>query len=282
MTITADRIWQSTRLILRDPDDSRFTLERFADALNAALADFTNNVDYFIKTVYTELPANYNQINFGDRATKIIRVEYNDTQRSNIYKLPPTGYERLDYEYSNWRQEMESGYPRYVVVNKQNDCQFFVYPMARRVSVDVPLFGIVESTSGDLETTDDFGVIEGLNVPFLTVLYAERQRPLQATTDNSIVFIGETNPAQFEIQEDVMHCLKHYCAAVMLSDDDEKAQGQKAASNMSLYNRTLQQIKEKKAMGYNTDTIEGYYNNGDNLTSTSGGRHYYYGSGYYG
>ena len=281
MAITADRLRESIGLILRDRNDSRYTIPRYADSINAAFADFTNNVDYFIKTLYTELPANYNSINFGDRATKIIRIEYNDTQNSNVYKLPPTGYERLDSEYRYWRQERESGYPRYVVVNKQNDCEFFVYPMARRVSVDVPLFGVVESTSGDLETTDDFGVIEGLNVPFLTVLYAERQKPVVATEDGSIVFVGETNPAQFDMQEDVMHCIKHYCAAVMLSDDDEESQSQKAASNMSLYHRALNQIKEKKSTGYNTDSIEAYYNNGDNLDSGSG-RNYYYGSGYYG
>ena len=281
MAITADRIWQSTRLILRDDDDARFLPERFADAMNAAFADFTNNIDYFIKTLYTELPANYQSINFGDRATKIIRVEYNDTELSNVYKLPPTGFERLDNEDKNWRQVREAGYPRYVVVNKQNDCEFFVYPMARRVSRQIPLFGAIESMSSGLRTRGEFGAIEALNVPFLTVLYAERQKPVTANEAGSLIFVGETNPAQFDIQEDVMHCIKHYCAAVMLSDDNEESQSRKAASNMSLYNRALQQIKEKKSQGYNTDIIEGYYNNGDDLTSTSGGR-YYHGSGYYG
>ena len=283
MAITANRLRDSIRLILRDPNRTRFTPARYADAMNAAFADFTNNVDYFIKTLYTELPANYQAINFGDRATKIIRVEYNGgVENRVVYKLSPTGYETLDSEYSNWRQDTIESQPRYVVVNKQNDCQFFVYPMARRLSQEIPLFGVVESFSSGLRTEGDFGVIEALNFPFLTVIYAERQKPVTATEDGSIVFIGETDPAQFDMQEDVMHCLKHYCAAVMLSDDDEESQGQKASSNMSLYHRALKQIKEKKAMGYNAGIIESPYNNGDNLTSSSGGRRRYYGRGYYG
>ena len=280
MAILASRIWNTTRLILRDDGNDRFTPDRFADALNAGVADFTNEVDYFINTIYIEVPANFQSIDFSDRATKIVRVEYSDPQRSNTYKLSPTGYERLDYEYRNWREERATTNPRFVVVNKQNDCEFFVYPMARRFSQQIPLFGAVESFSAGLRTSGDFGIIREFNVPFLTVLYAERQKTVTATSDGNFVFDGETDPAEFNIREDVMHCLKHYCASVMLSDDDEQAQSQKAANNLALYNRTLQQIKRKKAKGYNTDSIEAFYNNGDDLTNRGGYR--YNGSGYYG
>ena len=282
MAITAQRIWDSTRLILRDKTRTRYTAPRFCDALNAGMADFTNNVNYFVRTIFSEVPPNYQSIDFGDRANQILRVEYSDAEYHRTYLLPPAGYEKLDKEYPNWRSNLYSEYPRFVVVNHQNDCEFFVYPIARRDEAEsVPVFGKINSLSDSITTTSIFGEIQALNVPYLRVIYAERQKPVVANEDGTIIsFEGQTTPAEFEIQEDIMHCLKHYCAAIMLSDDNEESQASKAQSQLALYNRALEQVKEKKASGNHTGIHIGSYNDGFNYYEP--GSDFYFGRGYRG
>ena len=282
MTIRAIDIYESARLILRDKDSQRYKMARFADALNEAWAETSNNLDYVVKTLFTSIPPNYNSINLANRATNIIRVEYNDVERNDVYKLDPTGFERLDREFPQWRRDSAVEQPRFVVVNRQNDCEFFVYPMARKADDEtVPLFGVLENQSGELNITDDFGVIEALNVPYLEIRYAERPKQVAANEDETqLVFAGTTEIATFEIQADLFHCLKHHCVATLLADDRDTLRQRVSANHLALYQKSLQDLKQKKMMNYNQNSRRGYYNNGfDQDTTIYGG---YYGRGYYG
>ena len=262
--IEAERIYRASSLILGDKNFTRFPRPRFADALNEAMADFTNNVDFFVKTTFAQIPPNYQSIDFGDVANKIIRVEYVDVERNSHNKLNPTGFERLDSINSNWRISINLSEPEWYVTNKQNVCQFFLYPAGRLVTDgNNERYGIIESNSGRLTVSPDFGTIENLNEPYLIVRYAERQKRIETNTaKNGFVFAGTTDTAQFEIQEDVMHCLKHYCVSVMSADDSEELQSNLSKYHLSLYQNTLNQLKNKKANGYDDDSNLGFYRGG--------------------
>ena len=263
--ISAQRIYESTRLVIRDPDDQRYGIPRFCDALNEAMSDFTNNVDYFVKSEFAEIPPNFNSLDFSRRAVKILRVEYIDIQQSINKRLAWSGFELLDQQYGNWREDSSRSEPIYYVVNKQNPCNFFVYPLAREEDTTQPKFGVIEAGSGNLAISDERGVIESLDKPYLKVIYAELQRVCVPNADNTgIVFEGTTDPAMFNIQEDILHTLKHYCASIMFSDDNDQLQQQLAATQLALYNRKLEQVQEKKVKGFADDVVPVPYMTGTN------------------
>ena len=261
--IPALNIWNSAQHVLSDEDGSRYTLARFCDALNEAQADFTNNVDYTIERRFMSIPPNYNSVSLANMANKIVRVEYVDPSNNEQFELEKTGIERLDYECREWRSDNYASRPRYYVVNKQNDCEFFIYPLARMVEGTLSRFGILESTSSELNLTSDFGVIENLAAPYLQVFYSARPQEVEPNADNTdIVFVGTTERAILPIQIDVMHCLKNYCIATMFVDDNEQLQQQIAAQRLALYNRGLKQIRAKKASNYSDSIERGFYNTG--------------------
>ena len=271
--IKALTIWDSAKLILRENDNVRFTVDRFCDALNDGMSDLTNELDFFIDSLYMRVPPLYNSISLADRAIKIVRVEYSDPQRSNTYRLEPVGVERLDAENRGWRFENFESQPRYYVVNRQNVCEFFVYPLARREDAPTGKFGILAVNDSQLNPTNDFGVITGLDVPYLQVFFSERQKRVVPNEDKTdIIFEGTTDIARFAIQEDVMHCLKHYCTSVMLSDDNEQFQSELSKTQFALYTRKLDQLKGKKSEGYTSDIIRGFYNTG--FDSSHSGRYH--------
>ena len=261
--IKALTIWDSARLILRENDNVRFTIDRFCDALNDGMSDLTNELDFFIGSLYMSVPPLYNSVSLADRAVRIVRVEYSDPQRSNTYRLEPAGIEKLDAENRGWRFENFESQPRYYVVNRQNVCEFFVYPLSRRVDTPAGKFGILAVNDSQLNPTNDFGTITGLGTPYLQVFFAERQKRVVPNADKTdIIFEGSTDIAMFNIQEDVMHCLKHYCTSVMLSDDNEQFQSELSKTQFALYTRKLDQLKGKKSEGYSSDIIRGPYNTG--------------------
>ena len=264
--IDVERVYRASSLILGDKNFTRFPRARFADSFNGAMADITNNVDFFVKTTFAQTPINYQSIDFGDIANRILRVEYVDVDRHTHYKLSPTGFEKLDSIRPNWRLNMHESSPDWYITNKQNVCQFFLYPSVRVVeNSSTARYGIVESNSGQLTISPEFGIIEALNQPYLIVRYAERQKTVVANTANDgFVFEGTTQKAQFEIQEDFMQCLKHYCVAMLSSDDSEELQSELSKYHLSLYQNTLNQLKSKKADGYDDETILSFYRGGNN------------------
>ena len=275
--ISASRIYDSTRLIIRDPDDQRYGVARFCDALNEAMSDFTNNVDYFIKEQYSLVPPNYNSVDFSERAVKLVRVEYIDLQRSIQKRLALSNYELLDKDYGDWRTNTSISEPLFYIPNKQNVCNFFVYPLAELPNVNLPKFGIISSSDVNLNLTDERGVIEALDRPFLKITYAELQQRVipnpdeSATGDNRILFDGTTTAAKFNIQEDIVHTLKHYCASIMFSDDNDELQQQLSATQLALYNRKLEQVQDKKDAMYVDDLIPVPYMTGTNDSDITGG-----------
>ena len=276
--IKAFTIWNSAKLALHDEDDSRYSLARFCDALNEAMSDFTNRIDYFVDSTFVSVPPNYNQIDMGERAVKIIRVEYSDPPNTTTYKLNRIGYEDLDKDFRSWRSELNASQPRYFVVNRQNVCQFFVYPLARLEETPTGTFGILAVNDSQLNPTNDFGVITGLNKPYLQIFFSERQERVVPNADNTdIVFEGTTTSASFKIQEDVLHCLKHYCISVMTSDSNEQNNPETSKRSFAIYARKLEQIRQNHIRNYTSDVGAGIqYNNGFNNSGTVG-RPYDYG-----
>ena len=262
--IKAFTIWNSAKLNLHDEDDSRYSLARFCDALNEGMSDFTNRIDYFVDSTFVTVPPNYNQINMGDRAVKILRVEYTDPERTDTYKLNRLGYEELDKQYRAWRSELNESQPRFFIVNRQNVCQFFIYPLARVDESPVGNFGILAVNDSQLNPTNDFGVITGLNRPYLQIFFSERQERVVPNADNTdIVFEGTNTSAAFAIQEDVLHCLKHYCISVMTSDSNEQNNPETSKRSFAIYARKLEQIRENHLRNYTSDVGAGQqYNNG--------------------
>ena len=245
-----------------DADNTQFTLPRFCEAFNEGMADITNSTKYFVKVEFATIPGNYNSLDFSNKASEIYRVDYSSLADNRQSKLVPIGFDQLDdIAGLNWRTNDSSGEPIYYVTNKQNPCNFFVYPMVNR-EASAPRFGIIEDLSR-VSITSEFGTIEGQGQPFLRIIYAELQRRIVPSEDgNSIVFEGTNMPAMFNMQDDVAYALKHYCLSLIMSISADEIKQRLSANHLALYNRTLKQIKRKKAAAYNDDITPGHYNNG--------------------
>ena len=253
--INAQRVYNNVREILRDPTNTRYSIDRFCIAFNHGMTDVTNELSYFIKTEFATIPAGFNSVDFSRKAVNLVRVEYVDLARRSQVKLEKVGIERLDSDNAFWRNDREFGEPYYYVVNEQNPCNFFVYPLARQPVEGTPTSGILQPDTS-ITITSDSGVIENLQAPYLLVKYAEMQQRAVPNTDNTgIVFEGTTQAAMYSMQEDVAQALEHYCVAMLASDDSDEQRQQLAQNHLALYNNKLRQIKEKKSQNFDTQPL---------------------------
>ena len=253
--INAMRVYDNARTILRDDNGTRYTLDRFCIAFNQGMTDVTNELNYFIKTEFASIPAGFNSVDFSRKAVNLVRVEYVDLARRNQVRLEKVGIERLDSDNAFWRNDRQFGEPYYYVVNEQNPCNFFVYPLARQPAEGTPTSGILQPDTS-VTITNDSGVIENLQAPYLLVKYAEMQQRAIPNADNTgIVFEGTTQTAMYAMQEDVAQALEHYCVAMLASDDSDQQRRELATNHLSLYNNKLRQISEKKSQNFDTQPL---------------------------
>ena len=276
MAIPAFKIWESAKYNIQDQGDIRYSLPRFCDALNEAQADFINHVDYEVKSMIADIPVNYNSLNFGDIANRIVQIEYIDPSRNYTVTLQRMSMDTLNQEYPNWKSSQVVTTPAYFVADRQNPCQFFVYPLARRNEDGEEDSGILETSDGALNITEDSGIVESIDNPYLRVVYAVLPRIVAPNADNTdILFDGTNQRAILPINYDVMHCLKHYCVSIMLSDDNDRISQGISANHLALYQRALQKIVEKKQDDFSTDVLTIPHNHGVGTGS------YYHQQGHY-
>ena len=263
MAIPAINIWRSAQYSV--PNDSsgiRYPLARFCDALNEGQADLNHQLDSEIKSMFADIPANFNSLNFGDIATTIIRVEYIDPERNYSRALKRLSIDVLDEKNRDWKTRSYVNVPEYFIANRQNRCEFFVYPMARRVEEgEEQDSGILETSDGRINITEDSGITEDISSPYLKVTYSVQPKILVPNADNTdIVFEGTTQRAILEISPFIQHALKHYCVAIMLTDDDDKINQSISANHLALYQRAVDLLIEEKQNSHTTVLADIPYN----------------------
>lgn len=263
-----------------NPDiNARWKDRRLVDLLNAALSTVTLEVDLFTEAVKIAVANNMpDQINMSDRATKLLRVEYqgqlvpfitfeeldeirnngggergtyNDTSNTNS-----TNYTHEDGfgVGLNWQQDVGE-HPRYAVVNKQNVGKFLLYP--RIETAPQNSFGILAGNNSSRAV--DFRDIPGNGLSAdsktLVVRYIRRMptylaSPLADLVMDDMEDVSHGLDTVVPIFEDFKQCIIHYIASMAYSDAQEEESAQQRDFQLRLYQAKLEQFRADKANNF--------------------------------
>lgn len=249
-----------------DPDHTGFSLEQKVDAVNRAVSHFQRDIDYFIDTGVISITDPNDIIrgfDLGDRATKILRVEFSRGPEYTRYVVPFIGMEQLDKQETRWRGRVAYS-PEYVVVNNQNESEFIFYPQIG-VDREPEYFGIIVNPGNPALTIPaGEGLLNSLEGSYFHITFAERQPVFVLTEERSgqryIIEEGASSNvnadnADLPIRRDVADILQHYVAYSLLTTTREQSDFNLANTQLQLYNSKLAQLKESKASNYTKQNL---------------------------
>ena len=263
MTYKVSDIIQIATITLADFDHTRYPLIQKVDAVNRAVSHFQREVDYFVNSLVLnftpEVTPVFRGFNIGDIATKILRAEYAgpNSGRGRI-NTPFIGSEYLDKQSPYWRDDYGTSI-ECLVVNHQNESEFFSYPQLRVADVDTnDIDGILMDTgSPNLNILGTSGIVPDNYNNYLYLTYAERQPEFvirAVAGEDIIVKVGQDadddTEATLPIYRDLADMLAHYVAYSCLNSASEVADARQAQSQLQLYTDKLRQIAAAKARGY--------------------------------
>ena len=263
MTYKVSDLINISSITLADFDNTRYPLIQKVDAVNRAVSHFQREVDYFVNALVLnftpETTPLFRGFNIGDISTKILRAEYAgpNSGRGRVH-VPFIGSEYLDKQFPYWRDETGSTI-REIVVNHQNEGEFFVFPELRVADVDTDeIDGILMDTgSPNLNILGTSGIIPEDFNNYLHLTYAERQPEFvirQVAGEDIIVKAGQdaddNTEATLPIYRDLADVLSHYVAYSCLNSASEIADARQAQSQLQLYTEKVRQFAEAKARGY--------------------------------
>lgn len=248
MTLVSDFLADEVRPILSDPDGDRWDDTGLIKLINKGLLNITIKTELYTNKKYLMLEDSVNKYDISNFAVKLLRVQY------QTRKLQFKTHEELDINKFRW--EADTGEePTAIIINKQNRCNFIVYPI---VTVETP--GATETTPvGTAIGTADTAAIVVAPAVFTDTIPTEESKYLIIYYSRKLPKITAVGD-ELGIDEFVETPLAHFVAGFAFRSDMDTQNRQMAQEELGLYDTFLASITDAKSKNNTSTEYTSLYN----------------------